>query len=206
MQGIYAITDPTLLDGRLEQAVRDALRGGIRLLQYRNKSSPADKRLTEARLLKALCSRYGVPLLINDDVGLCLDAGADGVHLGQSDGSVEEARRRLGPGAIIGVTCHDRVDTALQAEAAGASYAAFGRFFPSLTKPGAPAAPITVLRQARAQLSIPIVAIGGINAENGASLIEAGADMLAVINSLFAPSDVSQSALELSRLFSQSNS
>ena len=200
--GIYAITDDTLLPGsKLIDACRVALDSGIALLQYRSKSGDDEQRQEDASRLSILCKRYNIPLLINDDVALCLAASADGVHLGKEDASVRSARERLGENAIIGVTCHSSLEDALIAEAEGADYVAFGRFFPSHTKPGAAAAALTVLSEARRRLRIPIVAIGGINAQNGASVIEAGADMLAVIHSLFGHADVALQVRELNALF-----
>ena len=131
-----------------------------------------------------------------------LQVGARGVHLGQQDSSITEARNLLGADSIIGVTCHDSVEQALRAQDEGADYVAFGRFFPSRTKPDAPPADIAVLTTARQQLDIPTVAIGGVNADNGALLRDAGADMLAVIDGLFGRDDVGAAATELVRLFS----
>ncbi|HIF86375.1 MAG TPA: thiamine phosphate synthase [Gammaproteobacteria bacterium] len=186
LSGIYAITDDILLPEptRLE-AVAAALGAGISLLQFRSKSGTRASRLKAAIELLVLCRAHHVPLIINDDVDLCLAADADGVHLGQRDAALESARTRLGPAAIIGVTCHSSVDSAVQAQLAGADYVAFGRFFDSATKPEAPPAQLAILGQAKAVLSIPIVAIGGINAENGADVLAAGADMLAVIDAIF---------------------
>ncbi len=186
LSGIYAITDDILLPEptRLE-AVAAALGAGISLLQFRSKSGTRASRLKAAIELLVLCRAHHIPLIINDDVDLCLAADADGVHLGQRDAALESARTRLGPAAIIGVTCHSSVDSAVQAQLAGADYVAFGRFFDSATKPEAPPAQLAILGQAKAALSIPIVAIGGINAENGADVLAAGADMLAVIDAIF---------------------
>lgn len=202
LRGVYAITDENLLAGpALLSAAEEALRAGLALLQYRNKSADWKSKCVEAAQLAQLCRQYETPLLINDDVALCLEIGADGVHLGQTDGKLIEARQRLGDSAIIGITCHSDLSLAQRAEAASADYVAFGRFFPSLTKPNAPPASIEVLQQAKAQLTIPIVAIGGINAENGQALVTAGADMLAVIHTLFASPDVEASAKALNALF-----
>lgn len=202
MHGIYAITDPALLAGdKLDRYVDAALQGGISMLQYRNKSADHRLRIEEATRLQILCNRYDVPLLINDDIQLCIDVGAAGVHLGQSDSALPEARRLLGDAAIIGITCHSDIDAALQAEAGGASYVAFGRFFPSRTKPDAALAAPQILSAAKKKLQIPLVAIGGVNAENGASLIAAGADMLAVIDYLFSTPAVASRARALSKLF-----
>lgn len=205
LRGLYAITDEHLLPGKLLlERVEAALATGLALLQYRNKLSTSAQRQAQAEALLALCRRYNTPLLINDDVALCLAVGADGVHLGQGDSGLQLARQQLGPRAIIGITCHSDLTLASRAEEDGASYVAFGRFFPSATKPHALPAEIAILPRARAALRIPIVAIGGINAENGATLLTAGADMLAVIHDLFAFPDVESRARELNSLFASS--
>ncbi|RDE18019.1 thiamine phosphate synthase [Motiliproteus coralliicola] len=201
-QGLYAITDSTLTpDSTLLDQVEQALRGGAMIVQYRDKSDQADKRLRQATELAQLCRRYQRPLLINDDVQLALDSGADGVHLGQTDGSLEQARQRLGNDAIIGITCHDSLELAQQAQQGGADYVAFGAFFSSATKPDARPAPMSLLTEAKQQLSVPVVAIGGINRDNAGQLIEQGADMIAVIGDLFGHPDVQASAQVLSACF-----
>ena len=185
LRGLYAITDSALLaDGRLLPWVEAALEGGVRLLQYRDKSNDSARRLDEASQLKALCQQYGAQLLINDDLALASQLGV-GVHLGQEDGSLREARAELGPDAIVGATCHASLDLAAAAVEAGVSYIAFGRFFHSETKPGAPAATPELLQQARQHFNTPIVAIGGITLERAPQLLAAGADLLAVIHGLF---------------------
>ncbi len=200
--GLYAITDSRLLGAdKLLPAVEAALKGGATVIQYRDKSDDAKQRLTEARALASLCARYQRPLLINDDIDLARSAGAQGVHLGQGDGSVTAARAALGDDALIGVTCHDRLELALQAEADGADYVAFGAFFPSSTKPGAVPAPLSLLDEARRQLRVPIVAIGGITVDNAHLVIEHQAAMVAVIHSLFAAVDIEQRARAFCQLF-----
>ncbi|MDA0688834.1 MAG: thiamine phosphate synthase [Proteobacteria bacterium] len=200
--GIYAITDDALLPAeQLLHKVELALRAGIALLQYRSKTATRESKQHIASELALLCASYQVPLLINDDPQLALESGAQGVHLGQSDGDIKATRKLLGSDAIIGVTCHASLEKAQIAEAVGADYVAFGRFFPSSTKPEAPPAELTLLGEAKQKLTLPIVAIGGINPENGASAIAAGADMLAVIHSLFGESDVSANAARLVSLF-----
>ena len=185
LRGLYAITDSALLaDGRLLPWVEASLAGGARLLQYRDKSRDCMRRREEAGQLKALCAQYGARLLINDDLALASELGV-GVHLGLEDGSLQEARAELGPEAIVGATCHASLTNAEAALAAGASYVAFGRFFDSRTKPGAPAATPELLEQARERFSAPIVAIGGITLERAPQLISAGANLLAVIHGLF---------------------
>jgi len=202
LQGVYAITDQTLLRGPMLLAgVEEALSAGLGLLQYRNKGDSWQSRCDEAAQLLKLCRRYDTPLLINDDVDLCLEVGADGVHLGQADTKLTDAKQRLDDNALIGVTCHSDVALARQAQDNGAHYVAFGRFFPSTTKPHASPATLDTLHQARRELTLPIVAIGGINAENGHTLIDAGASMLAVIHYLFASPNIDVRVQKLNALF-----
>ncbi|EZQ19135.1 thiamine-phosphate pyrophosphorylase [Halopseudomonas bauzanensis] len=201
--GLYAITDSALLtDGKLLPYVEAALAGGASLVQYRDKSVDTVRRLEEATRLKELCGQYDAHLLINDDLALASQLQV-GVHLGRDDGSLREARQQLGPDALIGATCHASLEYAEQAVAAGASYIAFGRFFPSVTKPGTPAATTGLLREARERFAIPIVAIGGITADNARQLYDAGADLLAVVHGLFgadSAAEVRRRALEFTAL------
>ena len=207
LRGLYAITDSQLLQGgKLLPYVEAALKGGTRLLQYRDKSTDEARRLREASQLAKLCARHGAELIINDDAELAARLGV-GLHLGQSDGSLAAARALLGSRAIIGATCHAQLQLAAQANREGASYLAFGRFFPSQTKPGAPSASPELLTQARAHFNVPLVAIGGVELDNAGQLIRAGADLLAVVHALFsAPSaaEVERRARAFSVLFPSS--
>jgi thiamine-phosphate pyrophosphorylase len=201
LHGLYVITPDEQPDpARLVEQVAAALRGGARLVQYRDKSGDGPGRERQARELKDLCARHGARLIINDDVGLARAAGADGVHLGQADMPIRQAREILGPGAIIGVTCHDRLDLALAAEAAGADYVAFGAVYPSPTKPDAVRAPLMLFAQAREVLTIPVCAIGGLDADNAAAVIRAGADMVAVVSGVFGRPDPEAEARRLTAL------
>lgn len=203
--GLYAITDARLTpDDRLVSCVEAALRGGAVLVQYRDKSASARERLRQATELQAVCRNAGVPLIINDDPELARRVGAAGAHLGQRDGSLAEARRLLGEDAILGATCHARLDLAHQAVAQGADYLAFGRFHRSATKPEAPAAPRSVLTHAR-HLGRPVTAIGGITLANARPLIEAGADLLAVVGGLFGgtPEQIEATARAFQQLFTE---
>jgi thiamine-phosphate pyrophosphorylase len=183
-RGLYAITQTDNKSGdTIINEVEAAIRGGAVIVQYRDKN-PLDAHFLARELVK-ICHRHKAPLIINDDVGLAARVGADGVHIGKEDGAIAQARRRLGNDAIIGVSCYDFVGQALDAQSQGATYVAFGRFFPSISKPLAAPAQIETLRQAKLLLTIPIVAIGGILPENGAPLLAAGADLLAVIGGLF---------------------
>ncbi|WP_085677152.1 MULTISPECIES: thiamine phosphate synthase [unclassified Pseudomonas] len=199
LRGLYAITDSQLLAGRFLSHVEAALEGGVCLLQYRDKSDDAARRLREAEALMKLCERYGTRLIINDDAELAARLGV-GVHLGQTDGPLTPARALLGRQAIIGSTCHASLELAAQAASEGASYVAFGRFFNSVTKPGAPAANVDLLEQARAQVKLPIAVIGGITLDNAAPLIAHGADLLAVIHGLFG-ADSAQEVTRRARAF-----
>lgn len=206
--GLYGITDSQLMPDteQLLYAIESALKGGMQLLQYRDKSGDKVSRLKQAQALQALCSRYQVPLLINDDIELALNVGAAGVHLGQQDTSLVEARKRLGPHALIGVTCHNRLDLAEQAVQDGASYLAFGRFFSSQTKPLAAPADPSILQQAKQQFSLPVVAIGGITLERAPALINQGADLLAVVHNLFNAPDIEAQAHAFQACFATSTS
>lgn len=204
LRGLYAITDSRLLaEGRLLPYVEAALDGGARLLQYRDKSDNDARRLREAEALQQLCERYGAHLIINDDAELAARLGA-GLHLGQEDGSLSAARALLGRKAIIGATCHARLDLAEQAVSEGASYIAFGRFFDSNTKPGAPSATPDLLEQARQRFEVPITAIGGVTLDTAPELIARGASLIAVIHALFSaesPREVERRARAFSDLF-----
>jgi len=204
LAGLYAITDPCAGQGQALLAhVEAALRGGARVLQYRDKGQDNTRRREEAGGLRALCTRYGALFIVNDDLALALEVGADGVHLGRDDAALTEARRQLGDEAIIGVSCYNRMELAEQAVAAGADYVAFGRFFPSASKPEAVQAEPRLLTEAKASLTVPVVAIGGITPDNARSLIEHGADALAVIQGVFAQENIEDAAKRLASLFEQ---
>ena len=201
--GLYAITRTDNKSGAaVINDVEAAIKGGAVIVQYRDKN-PTDALLLAKALVK-ICHQRNVPLIINDDVELAVMAGADGVHIGKEDGAIAQARMRLGNDAIIGASCYNFVEQALDAQAQGATYVAFGRFFPSSSKPLALPAKIETLRQAKQRLSIPIVAIGGILPENGAQLLAAGADLLAVIGGVF-NDQPEQSAQAYQALFNVQN-
>lgn len=202
LHGLYILTDARLGTGaRLSAAVAQALDGGARVVQFRDKSSDRRQRLQDAEALAALCQSRNAILIINDDIELALAVGAHGVHVGREDAPLRQARARLGDHALIGVSCYDDLQRAETAAAEGASYVAFGSFYASAVKPDAVRAPLALLRQARARLSIPIAAIGGITTENGAALIANGADMLAVITGVFGAQDIRAAAAAYARLF-----
>jgi len=202
LSGLYAITDQALGQGNeLYGQVEAAILGGARIIQYRDKSNDQAKRLEEATQLLSLCQAHNIPLIINDDLALACQINADGVHLGRDDIPLQQARNKLGTAAIIGISCYNDLQHALDAESAGADYVAFGRFFNSATKPHTVKADIDLLRQAKKALHIPMVAIGGITSENGIQLVRAGADMLAVIQGVFAQKNIQTACHQFAQLF-----
>jgi thiamine-phosphate pyrophosphorylase len=192
-RGLYAITPDDADTGRLISRVDTVLHAGATLLQYRNKGASAALRREQALALQRVCRDHSVPLIINDDWRLARDIGADGVHLGEDDGSITAARDEFGPDALVGVSCYADLSRARQARSASASYIAFGAFFPSPTKPLARRATPQLLRDA-AELGLPRVAIGGITPDNAWGLIEAGADLIAVISGVFDADDPAAAA------------
>jgi thiamine-phosphate pyrophosphorylase len=206
IHGLYAVTPEGVEDSDLLARVARALEGGARVVQYRNKIGGHKVRTRQARILQSLCLSHGVPLIVNDHVEIAATVGAAGVHLGEADGSVAAARARLGSQAIVGASCYNDIERAHRAVASGADYIAFGSFFASANKPHAVRASADMLREARRVLAVPIVAIGGITANNAPALIAAGADAIAVISDLFDAPDVRQAAERLSRLFAAAES
>lgn len=202
ISGLYAVTpglsDPELLAGKVEAA----LRGGARVVQYRNKAAGERLRHDQAVRIARLCRDAGACFIVNDSIDLARKVAADGVHLGKDDEGVGAARAVLGPGKLIGVSCYNELWRAREAVAQGADYIAFGSFFPSPTKPGAVTADRDLLRAAK-EFSLPIVAIGGITADNAAGLIEAGADAVAVLSAVFDAPDVERAARRIAGLFAE---
>lgn len=207
LAGLYAIADTQYLDdARLMPAVGEAIAGGARIVQYRDKKHGAADRARQATELASVCRQHGTLFIINDDVELAKQAQAAGVHLGREDASLAQARAQLGSQAIIGVSCYNELARAVQAQNEGADYVAFGSFFPSRTKPQAVRPGLELLCAAKQKLHIPVVAIGGITPENGAHLLAAGADALAVIEGVFGQTDVRAAAERYARLFTKLNS
>jgi thiamine-phosphate pyrophosphorylase len=200
INGLYAITPDSADTARLLTQTAQILQGGAAIVQYRNKSNDSTLRLAQAEGLAALCRCHGALCLINDDVELAQQVGADGVHVGRDDAGVAEARRQLGPDAVIGVSCYNQLELAEAAVAAGASYVAFGAIYPSTVKPDAVRAPLTLFGTAKT-LGVPSVAIGGINLANAAAVVEAGADAIAVISALYEAPDPKAAASVLAGLF-----
>jgi thiamine-phosphate pyrophosphorylase len=201
IKGLYVVTPDVLEVDLLCAKVRSALIGGASLVQYRNKFADKQLLLMQATALLVLCRSYGVPLIINDHLDLCARIDADGLHLGATDSDLGAARRLLGPDKIIGASCYNWFELALQAQDAGASYVAFGACFPSETKPNAVHAPLSLISQAKQKLSVPVVGIGGITLDNAPLVIQAGADAVAVITDVFYDDDIQDISRRYSQLF-----
>lgn len=201
ISGLYAVTPDLAETDVLLEKVDAALRGGARVVQYRSKSSDVVLQRSQAVAIAGLCRKRRALFIVNDSAELAREAGADGVHLGRDDGVVARAKATLGAGKLVGVSCYNEIGLARAAVAQGADYVAFGSFFASLSKPAAVRADIQLLRAAAAQITLPIVAIGGIEVDNAAGLIDAGADAIAVIGALFDSSDVENQARRFVDLF-----
>jgi len=195
--GLYVVTRE---DNNLLQKVEFALLAGATVIQFRDKSSTVNDRMNIATRLKELCSQHGAFFIINDDVDLAEKVGADGVHIGKNDTNFEVVREKLRD-KIIGVSCYNDLSLAIKAQELGADYVAFGRFFVSQTKPNAVQADLRLLSAAKNEMTIPVVAIGGITPLNGKGLVAAGADMLAVIDGLFGAANTQEAALAYVNLF-----
>ncbi len=200
-RGLYAITPEGVTESVCLEKVSQALAAGISTLQYRDKSSVWSTRLRMARRLGELCRQACIPLIINDDLALAIESGADGVHLGRDEMHLLETAVASSPRLLVGVSCYSDLDRARNAIARGADHVAFGSLFPSPTKPAAPHCELSVLRAARQEFTVPIVAIGGITPENGRAVIEAGADYLAAISSVFEAEDIAEAVSRYTDLF-----
>ncbi|MCX8145169.1 MAG: thiamine phosphate synthase [Azovibrio sp.] len=204
LAGLYAVTPDMPDTPALLAVVEAALAGGCRWLQYRNKAADARLRRQQAAALARLCAAHGAGLIVNDDVELARTVGAAGVHLGRDDGNLAEARRLLGPQAVLGASCYQDFARAAQAVAEGASYVAFGAVYASPTKPGAARAPLTLFERARRELPVPACAIGGLTLDNVAPVLAAGARLVAVISDVFqagAPAAIAARVSAYQRLF-----
>ncbi len=201
LRGLYAITRSGYgSTAELVTEVGAALRGGCRIVQYRDKHGTPAQRLEQVKALRGLCDQHGALLIVNDDIELASAIGADGVHLGRDDTDLSAARERLGTDTLIGISCYNQLEAARHAATSGASYIAFGAFFPSPTKPAAVRAPLTLLEQWD-HPNVPACAIGGITLDNAATLIRAGAAMTAVISDLWTAADIEERARAYGRLW-----
>jgi len=201
MRGLYLVTPNWDDTDKLLAATEAALEGGAALVQYRHKDASPALRTEQAGALLALCRRHGRPLVINDHLDLCQALDADGVHLGHTDQDLAAARTLLGAGKIVGASCYGELALARAARDAGASYLAFGGFYPSPVKKYTFVTPPEILEQARAEFTLPIVVIGGMTPQNAAPLTARGADMVAAITGVYGADDPAAAARAYGALF-----
>jgi thiamine-phosphate pyrophosphorylase len=194
---LYLVTDRRWLGGRtLWDSIEEAILGGVTLVQLREKEISSKEYLELAQRVKGITDRYGVPLIINDRIDIALAAGADGVHLGPEDLPVPIARGLLGGGKIVGASAAS-VDEALLFQAQGADYLGVGALFPTATKQGTEKVGLDDLREIKAAVRIPVVAIGGIKAENAGPVMETGVDGVAVVSAIMDRADIREAARQL---------
>ena len=201
MKGLYLVTPDWDDTQKLLQVTEAGLRGGAALVQYRHKTASPQLRREQAAALQALCRAHGKPFIINDHVELCIELGADGIHVGGTDASVAEARAAVGPDRIVGASCYGSMQLAREAQAAGASYVAFGGFYPSRVKKYDMKTPPEIVAQAKADIPLPNVVIGDMTQENCTPLVVLGADMVAVISSVYTADDPESAARGFAILF-----
>lgn len=203
MRGLYLVTPNWDDTGKLLDVTEQALRAGVALLQYRHKDADPALRLKQATALLALCRRYDCKLVINDFVELCQEIGADGVHVGGTDASVAQVRAALGPDLIVGASCYGDLALAHRAQQEGASYVAFGGFYPSLVKKYPVTTAPSIIDDAKREIALPCVVIGGMTPENAAPLAARGSDMVAAISSVYLADDVAGAVRRFNTLFPQ---
>jgi thiamine-phosphate pyrophosphorylase len=201
LRGLYAITPSDSLLPRLSALVASALAGGVRVVQYRNKFAPPPLKRAQAAELLRICRAADARLIINDDLWLAIEIGADGAHLGKEDGDIRMARQALGSHRILGVSCYNDMGRAEAAAAAGADYIGVGSVFASTTKPDAARASLDLLTEAKRRFDLPVAAIGGITLANAKEVVAAGADMVAVITDLFDAMNIQERAAAYQKLF-----
>ena len=203
INGLYAITPELENTTDLLDKTRQVLEGGAQLIQYRNKSASRTLLKEQAGLLLLLCREYRVPLIINDHLDLAVEIDADGLHVGQQDAPVFNVRNQLGCNKIVGASCYNNLDLALQAEKEGADYVAFGAFFPSLTKPNTVSVTVSLIGEAKKRITVPIVGIGGIRLTNARTVIQGGCAAIAVCNDLFQSENIKVKAAQYAQLFAE---
>ncbi len=201
LKGLYVVTPDWDDTDKLIAATESALIGGAQLVQYRHKTADAVLRREQAAALLDMCRKYGIPFIVNDHVDVCLEIDADGIHVGGTDQSVAAVRALVGPDKIVGASCYGTLQLAINAQANGASYVAFGGFYPSRVKKYDFKTPVDIVSQAKAQLSVPVVVIGGMTQDNALPLIAEGADMVAAISSVYMVDDVESAARQFADSF-----
>ncbi|KAF3997363.1 thiamine phosphate synthase [Glaciimonas immobilis] len=201
LKGLYIVTPDWYDTAKLLEVSEQALQGGAAILQYRHKTAGTALRAVQATLLFALCRRYQRPFIINDDVDLCLALDADGIHVGGTDASVADIRAQVGPNKIVGTSCYGSVELAHAAVSSGASYVAFGGFYPSRVKQYEVSTQAAIVTEAKSVIALPNVVIGGMTVQNATPLVAAGADMVAAISSVYLANDPVAAARQFADLF-----
>ena len=204
MKGLYLVTPDWDDTDRLLDVTAKALDAGATVLQYRHKTASDALRSEQAAALLALCRRHRVPLIINDHLSLCQQIDADGLHVGGTDSSVASVRQHLGADKIVGASCYGDLQLARNAAASGASYVAFGGFYPSRVKKYEVTTPADIVSRAKRELSVPVCVIGGMTPDNSRPLVEEGADLVAAISSVYQSDSPSEATSAFARLFSSS--
>jgi len=202
MRGLYIVTPDMDDTAKLLDLTEKALKGGAALVQYRHKTATPELRREQATALQALCKRYKRPFIINDFIDLCNELDADGIHVGGTDESVAKVRAAVGPNKIVGASCYGDMDLVRAAYQAGASYVAFGGFYPSRIKKYPVTTELDIVSEMKAEIpSLPSCAIGGINLENAVPLVARGVDMIAVISSVYFADDPEAAARAFAKMY-----
>lgn len=201
MKGLYLVTPDWDDTQKMLEVTEAGLRGGAALVQYRHKMAAPELRREQATQLQALCRRYGRPFIINDFVELAMELDADGIHVGGTDAAVAQVRATVGPSKIVGSSCYGSLQLARDAREAGASYVAFGGFYPSRVKKYEVTTSPDIVAQAKKGIPLPNVVIGGMTQENSVPLVKQGADMVAVISSVYMADDPEAAARAFAKLF-----
>ena len=201
MKGLYLVTPDWDDTAALINATESALTAGVGLLQYRHKTATGELRLEQASALLKLCRHHNVPFIVNDHIDLCIELDADGIHVGGTDASVAVVRTLIGKDKILGASCYGDFVLAEQAQIAGASYVAFGGFYPSRVKKYEVSTPATIVSKAKAELTVPVCVIGGMTPENAKPLVKEGADMVAAISSVYSAADIATAVREFAALY-----
>ena len=202
MKGLYIVTPDWDDTAKMIDVTEMALKGGAEIVQYRHKTAGPELRLEQARALQDLCRRYGKPFIINDYVDLCVELDTDGIHVGGMDAPVKQVRAAVGADKIVGASCYGDIELARKATRDGASYVAFGGFYPSRVKKYPVTTPRTIVSDWKNEMpSMPVCVIGGMNADNAAPLVKLGADMVAVVSGVHFQEDPEMAAHGFVKLF-----
>ena len=201
MKGLYLVTPDWDDTEALIKTTEIALTVGVGLLQYRHKTASGELRLEQASALLKICRQHNVPFIVNDHIDLCIALDGDGIHVGGTDASVAVVRTLIGKDKILGASCYGDFALAEQAQIAGASYVAFGGFYPSRVKKYEVSTPASIVSKAKSELTVPVCVIGGMTPENAKPLVKEGADMVAAISSVYSAADIATAVREFAAFF-----